>query len=105
MRHPEDVDVDSGDDDDNDELNSGNDDDEFDPDDADDGDLNSGGALVRASMLTCPYCGERFEIAIDLTQGKRQDWILDCEICCRPIRVTISGTRRRTAIGHSMDEV
>ena len=34
--------------------------------------------------IECPYCGERFETAIDTSGGPAQ-YIEDCQVCCRPI--------------------
>ncbi len=33
----------------------------------------------------CPYCGENINIEVDHTGGREQDFISDCEVCCRPI--------------------
>ena len=37
--------------------------------------------------ITCPYCGTAFAIAVDTSEGAVQDFIYDCENCCRPIAV------------------
>jgi len=37
----------------------------------------------------CQYCGEENEIWIDLTVLENQDFIEDCEVCCRPNRILI----------------
>ena len=34
----------------------------------------------------CPYCGEEISMLLDLT-AKRQTYIEDCEVCCRPIQL------------------
>ena len=39
--------------------------------------------------ITCPYCGETIEILVDTSAGA-QDYIEDCQVCCRPIEMTIS---------------
>ena len=36
------------------------------------------------ARVACPYCGERFRIAID-AGADAQRYIEDCEVCCRPI--------------------
>ncbi len=36
------------------------------------------------ARVDCPYCGETFETPVDESAGE-QDYIEDCEICCRPI--------------------
>ena len=38
---------------------------------------------------TCPYCGEPLELAVDESGGRRQIYIEDCVVCCRPIEVTV----------------
>ena len=37
--------------------------------------------------FSCPYCGEKLLIGIDVTGGERQSFIYDCEVCCRPIQI------------------
>jgi len=37
----------------------------------------------------CPYCLQINTILVDVTEGKRQELIEDCQICCRPITLTI----------------
>jgi hypothetical protein len=37
----------------------------------------------------CPSCGEKLSLHIDITGGQRQEFIQDCEVCCRPIRIRI----------------
>lgn len=32
----------------------------------------------------CNSCGEEIVIPIDLAAGKRQEYVEDCPICCRP---------------------
>jgi hypothetical protein len=40
--------------------------------------------MLVARRIVCPYCGETFETAVD-TSGGSQEYIEDCQICCRPI--------------------
>ena len=40
--------------------------------------------MIESRSVSCPYCGETFEALID-TSVERQEYIEDCEICCRPI--------------------
>lgn len=38
--------------------------------------------------ISCPYCGETFETAIDLSTfapQSQQHYIEDCPVCCQPI--------------------
>ncbi|MDB9752184.1 CPXCG motif-containing cysteine-rich protein, partial [Gammaproteobacteria bacterium] len=36
----------------------------------------------------CPYCGEKIELVIDCSIPE-QSYIEDCEVCCRPISLSI----------------
>ncbi len=40
-------------------------------------------------VVTCPYCGEESEIYVE--PDVRGSFIQDCEVCCNPWRVRISG--------------
>ena len=51
--------------------------------------LGDGTADTTASVV-CPYCGEENEIAVDPGSGARQEYVEDCQVCCRPWRVRIS---------------
>ena len=37
----------------------------------------------------CQYCGEENDLWVDLTIQGDQDFIEDCEVCCRPSRILI----------------
>jgi hypothetical protein len=41
-------------------------------------------------VVVCPYCGETNEIALDPDGGAFQDYIEDCQVCCRPWRVRVT---------------
>ncbi len=38
--------------------------------------------------ISCPYCGEPIEILVDASAGD-QHYIEDCQVCCRPITLSI----------------
>ncbi len=38
----------------------------------------------------CPYCGEPVELHVDEGGGGTQRQVEDCEVCCRPMDVTVS---------------
>jgi hypothetical protein len=50
--------------------------------------LGDGTAETRAEVL-CPYCGEINEIALDPGSGSEQEYVEDCQVCCRPWRVAV----------------
>jgi hypothetical protein len=35
----------------------------------------------------CPYCGEEISMILD-TSVRRQTYVEDCEVCCRPIEIS-----------------
>ena len=39
--------------------------------------------------VTCPYCGEEMEIYVE--PDLRGSFVQDCEVCCNPWRVRVSG--------------
>lgn len=41
------------------------------------------------TQIMCPYCAQAFEIEIDHTGGQTQEWVTDCEVCCRPIIIRV----------------
>ncbi len=38
--------------------------------------------------VQCPYCGESIELLIDLSVPQ-QSYTEDCQVCCRPIIVSV----------------
>ncbi len=46
-------------------------------------------ALDGETEVTCPYCGETVTIVLDPASGPDQDYVEDCEVCCRPWQVTV----------------
>lgn len=37
----------------------------------------------------CPYCGEVITLLVDCSESQQQ-YIEDCEVCCRPINVKVN---------------
>jgi hypothetical protein len=50
--------------------------------------LGDGTVETSASVL-CPYCGEANEIALDPGSGTQQEYVEDCQVCCRPWKVMV----------------
>lgn len=50
--------------------------------------LGDGTAEMEA-VVSCPYCGESVEIGLDPGSGNSQDYIEDCQVCCRPWGVSV----------------
>jgi len=44
--------------------------------------------MTEEHFFSCPCCGARISVVVDCSQ-QRQDYIEDCEVCCRPLRLLI----------------
>jgi hypothetical protein len=45
--------------------------------------------LLQTHNLDCPYCGESIQLVIDCSIIE-QEYIEDCQVCCRPINIFVS---------------
>ena len=45
----------------------------------------------------CAYCGQTNDLYVDLSGGVRQQYVEDCQVCCRPnlLRVEYDGEEWR----------
>lgn len=48
------------------------------------------GTVETEATVYCPYCGELNEIGLDPGSGSRQEYVEDCQVCCRPWRVVVT---------------
>ena len=39
--------------------------------------------------ISCPYCGENSSILLDCSTEEEQQYIEDCQVCCRPINFNL----------------
>jgi hypothetical protein len=37
------------------------------------------------ALYTCPSCSEENAVGVDPTAGRRQRFVEDCPVCCRPL--------------------
>ena len=58
--------------------------------------LGDGTADTEAEV-TCPYCGETVEIALDPGGGAEQEYVEDCQVCCRPWALHVTWNSAGTA--------
>jgi transcription elongation factor Elf1 len=42
--------------------------------------------MEEQAEVTCPFCGQSFEVSID-TSVASQRFTTDCEVCCRPFQM------------------
>ncbi|MDH3984047.1 MAG: CPXCG motif-containing cysteine-rich protein [Gammaproteobacteria bacterium] len=43
---------------------------------------------MSATTISCPYCGEHIDILVDGSLPE-QEYVEDCEVCCRPILLSV----------------
>lgn len=46
--------------------------------------------LDPEAPYTCPVCFEQSYVGVDPSGGKRQRFVEDCPVCCRPIEFEIA---------------
>ncbi len=39
--------------------------------------------------VSCPFCGETITLLVDASAGDQQ-YIEDCQVCCRPMQVSVT---------------
>lgn len=44
--------------------------------------------MLSEQPVGCPFCGETITLLVDASAGS-QTYIEDCQVCCRPIQVTL----------------
>jgi len=37
--------------------------------------------------MLCPYCAQPLDVFVDPGGGDRQEYVEDCAVCCRPLRI------------------
>jgi hypothetical protein len=52
--------------------------------------------VIQLETITCPYCWESIEIALDLSVDEQQH-VEDCSVCCRPIVIRYSAVEGELA--------
>lgn len=54
----------------------------------------------------CAVCGEEIETVVDESQGSDQEYIEDCQVCCRPnvLRIHIDEENSEVTIDAAFEE-
>ena len=69
-----------------------------DVDPLDDEDFPLGDGTAESEVLVvCPHCGEANELGLDPGGRSVQEYVEDCQVCCRPWRVTVRYAEDGTA--------
>ena len=59
--------------------------------------------LLAQQRVSCPYCGESIEVLVD-PQEEGQQYIEDCQVCCKPISFSIDTDFRGELVVSVYDE-
>ena len=62
--------------------------------------------LTDSASVSCPYCGESIQMLLDPAGGAAQEYIEDCEVCCRPwsVRVIVDAHGQSTVSVSALDD-
>lgn len=52
----------------------------------------------------CPCCFADISITVDYTAGRRQSFVYDCEVCCRPIVIRLDVSSQGVTSFHAEAE-
>ncbi|HEY4485349.1 MAG TPA: CPXCG motif-containing cysteine-rich protein [Nitrospiria bacterium] len=58
---------------------------------------------TNTAVIHCPYCGAQVQLVIDCSVPF-QEYIEDCEVCCRPIVLAVSVDEAGTISVDARDE-
>lgn len=75
------------------------------PDGPDD-DLELAADLNDTAQVSCPYCGEESELMVDVAGGTAQEYVEDCQVCCRPwlVRVQLDAEGYASVTATTLDD-
>jgi hypothetical protein len=45
---------------------------------------------IETAEVSCPCCGASVQMLLDPTGGLDQEYVEDCEVCCRPWQVHVT---------------
>jgi len=45
--------------------------------------------MALEELFHCPYCGSPNFLTIDYSGGNKQEFVNDCETCCKPMLIKI----------------
>ncbi|MEW5847265.1 MAG: CPXCG motif-containing cysteine-rich protein [Myxococcota bacterium] len=81
-----------------DELDDPSDEDDVESDDEDTDDDTELAEEEDSFPLMCPWCGTPDTLYVDPDQPAGSSYVEDCNRCCRPMRITVTGRRTRRGI-------
>lgn len=55
------------------------------------------GTAEMEAIVDCPHCGEPNTISLDPGSGSKQEYVEDCQVCCRPWLMYVTYDRQGRA--------
>lgn len=55
------------------------------------------GTAETTTVVDCPHCGEPNDISLDPGSGSKQEYVEDCQVCCRPWLMYVTYDRQGRA--------
>ena len=46
--------------------------------------------IQEERTIECPYCGEFIDVLLDCSNSEEQEYIEDCQVCCRPMTLKVT---------------
>jgi hypothetical protein len=62
------------------------------------------GVADTSAVVLCPCCGERFEVGLDPGGAAVQRYVEDCQVCCRPLVLTVRWEPTGAALAEAVPE-
>lgn len=47
-------------------------------------------SIIEHIEVACPTCFESINVEIDKSTGEKLSFVYDCEVCCRPMEISLS---------------
>lgn len=54
--------------------------------------------MEESGNFVCAVCGERNVIPLEVSAGRVQSYVEDCQVCCRPNRLVVRWSRDRRRV-------
>lgn len=58
---------------------------------------------TQSFSISCPCCGETIEVLVD-PSVEQQSYVEDCQVCCRPMNMTVTVDDSGFAHVHAQSE-
>jgi len=62
-------------------------------------------STLMRKIFRCAWCFEINEILVDLSAGKKQEYVEECQVCCRPntMHIRIDPVKRFVTVENELE--